>query len=155
VGGTSGNARKNLFKGASLNQFEKMFDYNIKDIRGAVNVPEYANLPKGYARGNLIQIPEKTILTPSSLGSKIKAYDTDTAGLYAGRINTTLIQYLMPKTYNRIYAEMKNKYPNYSDKSLLNMTVGAMEKRGENISEVVDDQVIDSYYGYQEGLLGK
>lgn len=155
VGGTSGNARKNLFKGASLNQFEKMFDYNIKDIRGAVNVAEYANLPKGYARGNLIQIPEKTILTPSSLGSKIKAYDTDTGGKYAGRINTTPIQYLMPKTYNRIYAEMKNKYPNYSDKSLLNMTVGAMEKRGDNISEIVDDQVIDSYYGFQEGLLGK
>jgi hypothetical protein len=50
---------------------------------------------------------------------------------------------------------MKSKYPNYSEKSLLNMTVGAMEKRGNNISEIVDDEVIDSYYKYQQGLLGK
>lgn len=155
AGGTAGNARKNLFKGASQTKFEKMFGYNMKDIRGAVNVPEYANLPKGYARGNLIQIPENTILTPSSLGSKIKAYDTDTAGKYAATIKPSPVSVLMPKTYNRIYAEMKSKYPNYSDKSLLNMTVGAMEKRGDNISEIVDDQVIDSYYKYQEGLLGR
>jgi hypothetical protein len=155
AGGTAGNARKNVFKGASQVNFEKMFGYNMKDIRGAVNVPEYVNLPKGYARGNLIQIPEKTILTPSSLGSKIKAYDTDTGGKYAATINTTLVQYLMPKTYNRIYAELKNKYPSYTDKALSNMTVGAMEKRANNISEIVDDQVIDSYYGFQEGLLGK
>jgi hypothetical protein len=155
AGGTAGNARKNLFKGASQTKFEKMFGYNMKDIRGAVNVPEFANLPKGYSRGNLIQIPEKTILTPSPQGSKIKAYDTDTAGKYAGTIKPTPVPILMPKTYNKIYAEMKSKYPNYSEKSLLNMTVGAMEKRGNNISEIVDDEVIDSYYKYQQGLLGK
>jgi hypothetical protein len=155
AGGTAGNARKNLFKGASQTKFEKMFGYNMKDIRGAVNVPEFANLPKGYARGNLIEIPEKTILTPSSLGSKIKAYDTDTAGRYAGRINTTPIEILMPKTYNTIYAEMLKKYPKYDENNIKKMTLGAMEKRGSNISELVDNQVIDSYLQYHEGLLGK
>jgi hypothetical protein len=30
-----------------------------------------------------------------------------------------------------------------------------MEKRKNNIGELIDQEVIDSYYKYQEGLLGR
>lgn len=155
AGGTAGNARKNFFSGLSLDKFERMFDYNMKDVRGAVNDPRFANLPKGYVKGNLIQTFENTALTPSSMGSKIGAYDTDIAGKYAGTIKPTPIEILMPKTYNRIYAEMVNKYPKASNIKLHNMTLGAMEKRKDKFSEVIDQEIIDNYYQFHEGLLGK
>lgn len=155
AGGTAGNARKNFFNGLSLDKFERMFDYNMKDIRGAVNDPRFSNLPKGYVKGNLIKTFEDTSLTPSSLGSKIGSYDTDISGQYAGTIKPTPIEILMPKTYERIYAEMADKYPKKSNIQLHNMTLGAMEKRKDKFSEVVDQQIIDNYYKFHEGLLGK
>jgi hypothetical protein len=155
VGGTAGNARKNLFQGGSMTKFEKLFDYNMKDIRGAVNVPEFAKLPKGYVKGNLIQTFENTALTPSSMGSKIGAYDTDIAGKYAGKINPTPVELLMSKPYMEIYTEMLNKYPKASNNKLHNMTLGAMEKRNKNISQIIDQEAIDNYYKFHEGLLGK
>jgi hypothetical protein len=155
VGGTAGNARKNLFQGGSMTKFEKLFDYNMKDIRGAVNVPEFANLPKGYVKGNIIQTFENTALTPSSMGSKIGAYDTDIAGKYAGKINPTPVELLMSKPYMEIYTEMLNKYPKASNSKLHNMTLGAMEKRNKNISQMIDQETIDNYYKFHEGLLGK
>jgi hypothetical protein len=155
AGGTAGNARKNFFDGLSMTRFEKMFDYNMKDIRGAVNDPRFVNLPKGYVKGNLIKTFEDTALTPSSLGSKIKSYDTDIAGKYAGTINPTPIEILMPKTYERIFAEMADRYPKKTNTQLHNMTLGAMEKRKDKFSEVIDQQIIDNYYRFHEGLLGK
>jgi hypothetical protein len=35
------------------------------------------------------------------------------------------------------------------------MTLGAMEKRKDKFSEVIDQQIIDNYYRFHEGLLGK
>jgi hypothetical protein len=155
VGGTAGNARKNLFQGGSMTKFEKLFDYNMKDIRGAVNVPEFAKLPKGYVKGNIIQTFENTALTPSSMGSKIGAYDTDIAGKYAGKINSTPVELLMSKPYMEIYTEMLNKYPKAPNSKLHNMTLGAMEKRNKGISQIIDDDIINNYYRFHEGLLGK
>lgn len=155
IGGTAGNARKNIFKGASMTKFEKMFDYNMDDIRGAVTDPRFSNLPKGYLKGNLIKTFEDTALTPSSMGSKIGAYDTDIAGQYAGTLKQTPIEVLMSKPYQEIYTEMLNKYPKASNNQLHNMTLGAMEKRNKNISQIVDQETIDRYYKFHEGLLGK
>jgi hypothetical protein len=155
AGGTAGNARKNVFSGASMTKFEKLFDYNMKDIRGSVTDPKFANLPKGYLKGNLIQTFENTPLTPSSMGSKIGAYDTDIGSKYFGTVKPTPIEVFIPKPYNEIYAEMANKYPNASYQKLHNMTLGAMEKRSKGISQVVDQEIIDNYYKFHEGLLGK
>tara|TARA_R110000796_G_scaffold3613_3_gene13969 strand:- start:383 stop:1849 length:1467 start_codon:yes stop_codon:yes gene_type:complete len=155
AGGTAGNLRKNLFKGASQKKFEKMFDYNMADVKGAVNDAKFADLPKGFARGNVIAIPENTALTQSSNGSGIRAYDTDTAGQYYGTLKTTPLEVLMPKTYNRIFEELRKKNPSRTLAETRQSTLAAMEKRGDNISEFVDQEVIDKYYQYHEGLLGK
>jgi hypothetical protein len=155
AGGTAGNARKNVFHGASLNKFEKMFDYNMKDIRGAVADPRFANLPKGYLKGNLIETFEDTKLTPSSLGSGIEAYDTDIGSKYFATIKSSPIELLMHKPYREIYTEMLNKYPNASNSKLHNMTLGAMEKRNAGISQIIDDEAIENYLKFHEGLLGK
>jgi len=154
-GGTPGNARKNLMQGGSLTKFEKMFDYNIGDVRGAVNDARFANLPKGYLKGNLIRTFENTKLSPSTAGSGIKSYDTDISGQYFGTIKPTPIEILMPKTYNRIYEEIATKYPQKGNKQIHNMVLGAMEKRAQGFSDVIDDEIIDNYYKFHEGLLGQ
>jgi hypothetical protein len=155
AGGTAGNARKNLYSGAALDKFEREFGYNMDDVRGAVLDKRFIDLPKGYLKGNLFKTFEDTSLTPSSLGSKIGAYDTDIGGKYHGTLKPTPIEILMPKTYNRIFAEMLDRYPNAPTNKLHNMTLGAMEKRKDNFSEVIDNQVIDNYNKFHEGLLGK
>jgi hypothetical protein len=132
-----------------------MFDYNMKDIRGAVTDPRFANLPKGYLKGNLIQTFENTKLTPSSLGSEIGAYDTDIGSKYFGTIKASPIELLMHKPYQEIYTEMLNKYPKATNNQLHNMTLGAMEKRNAGISQIIDDQSIENYLKFHEGLLGK
>jgi hypothetical protein len=61
----------------------------------------------------------------------------------------------MPKTYNRLFQFFSEKYPDKHPAAIKNMAIGAMEKRKNNIGEIIDQEVIDSYYKYQEGLLGK
>ena len=61
----------------------------------------------------------------------------------------------MPKTYNRIFEELRKKNPSRTLAETRQSTLAAMEKRGDNISEFVDQEVIDKYYQYHEGLLGK
>jgi hypothetical protein len=49
----------------------------------------------------------------------------------------------MPKTFDNILQEMAGKTG-----SQRAMAIGALEKRKKGISELVDQQVIDSYYDY-------
>lgn len=62
------------------------------------------------------------------------------------------VEFLMPNTYEVIYREMKKAYPDASENALRNMTIGAMEKRKESISELISQRSIDAVKTYQEGL---
>jgi hypothetical protein len=153
--GTAGEFRKAFAAEMAKTRNEKAFNYNFEDVRNSVLDPDLINLPKGMAGNTVVKALENTPLTPSSLGSKIGAYDTDIAGQYFGRLNTTPVDILMPKTYNNLYKIFESKYPSKHPEALRNMTIAAMEKRKENIGEFIDQEVIDNYYKYQEGLLRK
>lgn len=153
--GTAGEFRKAFAAEMAKTRNEKAFGYNFEDVRNSVLDPDLINLPKGMAGNTVVRALENTKLTPSAQGSKIGAYDTDIAGQYFGRLNATPVDILMPKTYSNLYKIFASKYPNKHPEALRNMTIAAMEKRKENIGEFVDQQVIDNYYKYQEGLLGR
>lgn len=153
--GTAGEFRKAFAAEMAKTRNERAFGYNFKDVKNSVLDPDLINLPKGMAGNTVVKSFENTSLTPSSLGSNIGAYDTDIAGKYWGRLETTPVDILMPKTYNNLYQIFAKKYPDKHPNELRNMTIAAMEKRKENIGELVDNQVIENYYKYHEGLLGK
>lgn len=153
--GTAGEFRKAFAKEMSKVRNETAFDYNFKDVVNSVLDPRLMNVPKGYGGLSVVKTTPNAPLTPSAQGSKIGAYDTDIAGQYFGSLQLAPIEILMPKTYNRIYGEFQKMYPSAPPEKLRNFTIGAIEKRKENIGEMVDQQLIDNYYKYQEGLLGK
>jgi hypothetical protein len=155
AGGTPGEFRKAFMQKMSLKGNQQKFGYNFEDIVNSSLEPEIMNLPKGFAGRNIIRTFEDAALTPSLEGSKIQAYDTDIAGKYFGRLQPTPVESLMPKTYNRLFQFFSEKYPDKHPAAIKNMAIGAMEKRKNNIGEIIDQEVIDSYYKYQEGLLGK
>jgi len=155
AGGTAGEFRKAFMQKMSLKGNQERFGYNFEDIINSTLEPEIMNLPKGFAGRNIIKTFENTALTPSSSGSKIPAYDTDIAGQYFGKLQPTPVEALMPKTYNRLFQFFSQKYPEKHPAAIKNMAIGAMEKRKNNIGELIDQEVIDSYYKYQEGLLGR
>lgn len=154
-GGTAGEFRKAFMQKMSLKGNQQRFGYNFEDIINSTLEPEIMNLPKGFTGRNIIKTFENAELTPSELGSKIPAYDTDIAGKYFGKLQPTPVDVLMPKTYNRLFQFFSEKYPNKHPAAIKNMAIGAMEKRKNNIGELIDQEVIDNYYKYQEGLLGK
>lgn len=154
-GGTAGEFRKAFMQKMSLKNNQQRFGYNFEDIINSTLEPEIMNLPKGFAGRNIVRTIENAKLTPSSEGSKILAYDTDIAGKYFGKLQPTPVEALMPKTYNRLFQFFSEKYPNKHPAAIKNMAIGAMEKRKNNIGELIDQEVIDSYYKYHEGLLGK
>jgi hypothetical protein len=155
AGGTAGEFRKAFMQKMSLKGNQERFGYNFEDIINSTLEPEIMNLPKGFAGRNIIKTFENAALTPSLSGSKIPAYDTDIAGQYFGKLQPTPVEALMPKTYNRLFQFFSQKYPDKHPAAIKNMAIGAMEKRKNNIGELIDQEVIDSYYKYQEGLLGR
>ena len=71
-------------------------------------------------------------------------YDTDFSGIYQGTLGTNVpVEVLMPKTFEKIAKELSGR-----NADLRTMTLGALEKRKEGVSEIIDDRVIESYYNY-------
>jgi hypothetical protein len=149
--GTAGEFRKAFAKEMEKVRNQKAFGYNAKDVTSAVLDPNLMNLPRGMAGNTIIKATPEFSLSKSTH----PAYDTDFSGNYFGSMANAPIEILMPKTYSSIYKQLESKYPNKHPEAIRQMTIGAIEKRNAGISELVDQQVIDNYYKYQEGLLGR
>jgi hypothetical protein len=135
VSGSAGDLRKAFVDRMYLKPFQKHFGFNAEDIAGAVRDPVLDNVPKGWAGNTVIRAtPDKSLLP-----STHPAYDTDFPGLYFGSMPNMPAEVLMPKSFGLLSKELGNK-----NSDLRTMVLGALEKRSAGISELVDDQVIDS-----------
>ena len=155
AGGTAGEFNKAFSYLMSQKNNQERFGYNQQDVINSVLNPATMNLPKGFTKEIATKTFENTKLTPSSLGSKINAYDTDYSGLYAGHLKPTPVEIMFFEPYQNIYKEMQFLHPSASPDKLRQYTLGALETRKQNVSQKVTPELIDRYYQYQEGLLGK
>jgi hypothetical protein len=136
------------FEGGSNQEYLR---YNLEDLTGAITDEALIGVPKGYAGNTVIRIgPEGTQLSPANNPT----YSTNFSGDYLGTLGYSLpAEILMPKLFPRIAQEMSNR-----PGDIRTMVLGALEKRNEGISEIVDQQVIDSVNEYlrqlNSGLLG-
>lgn len=135
VSGSAGDLRKAFVDRMYLKPFQRHFGFNAEDIAGAVRDPVLDNVPKGWAGNTVIRaLPDKPLLP-----STHPAYDTDFPGLYFGSMPNMPAEVLMPKSFGLLSKELGNRRAD-----LRTMVLGALEKRSAGISELVDDQVIDS-----------
>ena len=136
------------FEGGSNQEYLK---YNLEDLTGAITDEALLGVPKGYAGNTVIRIgPEGTHLSPATNPT----YSTNFSGQYLGTLGQSIpAEALFPKLFPKITQEMSGKTGD-----IRNMVLGALEKRKEGISEIVDQQVIDSVNEYlrklNSGLLG-
>jgi hypothetical protein len=134
-------------KGAKQN-FQKEFGFNAEDVVNAITDPVLQGVPKGYIGNTVFTSPQTgMILSPASNPT----YSTNFSGLYQGTLgNNVPVEVLMPKTFERIAKELSNRKAD-----LRTMTLGALEKRKEGVSELIDDRVIESYYKYLQNQKAK
>lgn len=147
---TEGELRKALVKQMSLKKFQEKFGFNAEDVSAAITSPSLAGVPKGY-------VGESLFLTDPASGmhlrpSKNPTYNTDFTGEYQGTLGLNLpVEVLMPRVYQRLAQEQAGKTGD-----IRNMAIGAMEKRKEGVSEIIDDYVLEQYDKYlrQQKRLG-
>ena len=142
---TAGNLRKGMVSALTKKGNQKIIGFNAEDLSASLMDDALRGVDKGYAGNTLIKAVEGTPLSASTH----PAYDTDFGGRYFGSLmNNIPAEVLMPKTFERISKELAGRKGD-----IRNMTLGAMEKRGANFSEYVDDRVINSVNEYLQGLL--
>jgi hypothetical protein len=155
AGGTAGEFNKSFSHLMSLKRNQEKFGYNQEDVINSILNPSTMHLPKGFTKEVATKTFEDTLLTPSSQGSGINAYNTDYSALYHGHLKPTPVEIMLSDPYQKIYSEMQILHPNASPDKIRQYTLGALETRKQNVSQKVTQELIDNYYKYHEGLLGR
>ena len=145
---TAPELRKGIMDRLSLKGSQEKLGYNVEDLQNAILDPTLKNLPKGYMGHTVFEAYPSLELTPS----KHSAFNTDFPGRYAASGISMPAEAIMPNQFNKIYIELANKFPTFHPSHIRNMTLGALEKRNAGISQMINNQVIDNYGKYMEGL---
>ena len=141
VNSTAGELRKAIMNRAFLKENQQRFGFNAEDLQNAIIDPSLLGVPKGYV-GNtaILTTPEGMQLRPSMN----RTYNTDFTGQYQGTLGQSVpAEVLFPRLFPQLTKEFSKK-----KSDIRNMALGALEKRKEGVSELIDQQVIDNYYNY-------
>lgn len=137
---TAGELRKAFAREMQKVRGQQLLGYNLDDMVNALTDPALQGVPKGYAGNTIIKSDPLGQLSVSDHPS----YDTNFPGRYFGSfLHNMPIEKLMPKTYKSLEQEFAGKTGD-----MRTNVIGAMEKRKGGISEIVDQQVIDSVNNY-------
>jgi hypothetical protein len=139
---TAGELRKALIdRTAGLKKNQEYLGFNAEDLVAAITDPSLMGVPKGYI-GNTVLQTDKTGM--HLLPSKNQSYNTDFTAKYLGSLgNNVPAEILMPDVFKAISKEMAGKKGD-----LRTNTLGAIEKRKEGFSQLIDKNVIENYYRY-------
>ena len=142
---TAGELRKAFVNRAGLKGNQEYLGYNMEDLIAALRDPALVGVPKGYIGNTILQTGESGMhLRPS----RNPTYSTDFTADYMGTLGENVpVEALFPKTFGKVSKEMANRTGD-----VRTMTLGALEKRKEKISELIDQQAVDNYYKYLESI---
>lgn len=141
IDSTAGELRKAITDRFYMKGNQERFGFNAEDLQNAIIDPSLLGVPKGYV-GNtaILTTPEGMHLRPSMN----RTYNTDFTGEYQGTLGQSVpAEVLFPRLFPQLMNEFANK-----KSDIRNMALGALEKRKEGVSELIDQQVIDNYYKY-------
>jgi hypothetical protein len=139
---TAGELRKAIVDRVGyLKANQKALDFNMEDVANAITDPALRGVPKGYVGNTVIgSDPDHMTLTPSSN----KAYDTNFSGQYLGTLGHSMpAEIFFGDRMRELVKEFAGKPGNPR-----NMALGALEKRNENISQLLNNEALDKYGKY-------
>ena len=141
VGSTAGELRKAITDRFYLKENQEKFGFNAEDISAALTDPALVGVPKGYVGNTVIMsTPEGMHLRPSVN----RTYNTDFTGQYEGTLGQSLpVEVLLAEKFGLLGNEFAGKTGD-----IRNMVLGALEKRKEGVSQIVDEPMIERYYKY-------
>lgn len=142
---TAGELRKAFVNRMYLKGNQERFGFNAEDIINAVTDPSLAGVPKGYVGNTVIGGAEGGMqLMPSTNPT----YNTNFTGNYLGTLGQSIpVENLMPRTFGRLAEEMGGKRGN-----LRQNVIGALEKRKEGVSEIIDDEFLENLNRYFQSI---
>lgn len=147
IDSTAGELRKAFVDRLTLKENQEALKFNSEDLVAAITDPSLAGIQKGFA-GNTVLMTDETGM--HLLPSKNPTYSTDFTAQYLGSLGQSLpVEAFFPKLFSNLQQEMAGKKGD-----IRNMVLGALEKRKEGVSELIDQQVIDNYYHYLEQSKG-
>jgi hypothetical protein len=141
VDSTAGELRKAITDRFYLKENQEKFGFNAEDVSAALTDPALVGVPKGYVGNTVIMsTPEGMHLRPSVN----RTYNTDFTGQYEGTLGQSLpVEVLLAEKFGLLGNEFAGKTGD-----IRNMVLGALEKRKEGVSQMVDEQMIERYYKY-------
>jgi hypothetical protein len=141
VDSTAGELRKAITDRFYLKENQEKFGFNAEDVSAALTDPALVGVPKGYVGNTVIMsTPEGMHLRPSVN----RTYNTDFTGQYEGTLGQSLpVEVLLAEKFGLLGNEFAGKTGD-----IRNMILGALEKRKEGVSQMVDEQMIERYYKY-------
>jgi hypothetical protein len=128
---------------------QEKLGFNAEDLMNATTYEPLRGVDKGFIGSSVMRnTPTGMQLSPSA--GKYP-YDTDFSGEHLGRLEDNVdVEALFYRTLNPIKRELmdrETKKP-YTRESLRNAAIGAIEKRNENVSQMIDQQFLDDYDTY-------
>jgi hypothetical protein len=142
------NFRKQFLMEMQKPRSEKLLGYNTDDIYNAMTDPNLRDVPAGYMGHTLINVKKDAPVTPSSNST----YAYNMYGNYGGSLEHTPNEVFLNKAYNDNFNILRQKYPNAPEKKIHDMALGALDKRGEGVFELMNDEAINRIGQYHEGL---
>ena len=141
VGSTAGELRKAITDRFYLKENQEKFGFNAEDVSAALTDPALLGVPKGYVGNTVIlSTPEGMSLRPSVN----RTYNTDFTGQYEGTLGQSLpVEVLLAEKFGLLGNEFAGKTGD-----IRNMILGALEKRKEGVSQIIDEPMIERYYKY-------
>ena len=141
VNSTAGELRKAITDRFYLKENQEKFGFNAEDVSAALTDPALVGVPKGYVGNTVIMsTPEGMHLRPSVN----RTYNTDFTGQYEGTLGQSLpVEVLLAEKFGLLGNEFAGKTGD-----IRNMILGALEKRKEGVSQIVDEPMIERYYKY-------
>ena len=149
-GFSAGDLRKGLMDRMSKSEYQQMLGYNIEDVYGAIGDQSLKGLPKGFVGNTMIETSPFAGLKPATHQS----YDTANMGKYAGSMPSMPLELMMPDLFRAIEINyLKDpRYRKLTPLQLRTMIVNTIEKRGNVISQPINQRVVDNVMRYKQGL---
>lgn len=151
IDSTAGELRKAIADRFYMKGNQERFGFNAEDVSAALTDEALLGVPKGYVGNTVIMTtPEGMHLRPSVN----RTYNTDFTGQYQGTLGQSIpAEVLMAEKFGLLSDEFAGKKGD-----IRNMAIGALEKRKEGVSQIIDEPMIERYYRYladqkRQGLL--
>jgi hypothetical protein len=151
IDSTAGELRKAIADRFYMKNNQERFGFNAEDVSAALTDPALVGVPKGYVGNTVIMsTPEGMSLRPSLN----RTYNTDFTGTYEGTLGQSIpAEVLLAERFGLLSNEFAGKKGD-----IRNMAIGALEKRKEGVSQIIDEPMIERYYRYlsdqkRKGLL--